>query len=933
MKNINSQKNRKSTRIFRVVKMIVAVIIFVAIPQVANAQHPALGGGAGTAGNPYLISTASHLEDLGTYVNSGNGTTTVNVYYRLNNDIDLSGYSNWKPIGIRPYANAFCGKFDGNNKVIKNLTINRPTESTVGLFGYTYCSGANNTASISNLGIENCNIIGVANVGGLAGESAWSSIANCYTTGSIKGSGENTGGLIGIDHSSTISNCYSIANVTGNTNVGGLFGKASYQTIIRNCFAANAFVASTSNVTSVDRLVGIFSAPFGTTLQNNYALNSTVVRNSNGNITITDGSNNAATSKDLNTLQSLAFYTTAGNWNGGAWNIASSSAGNTSAAWIICDGVYFPCLRQQGKDVCTPAIIAVAGINGSITPSGHVNIESGNNAVFNIVPDIYYGVDKILLDGADVSDKIVNNTYTVENVTKSHTLSVTFKLNIFCGGDGTQNDPYQICNAAGLKTFSEFVNAGNGNGTKSKYYKLMNDVDLSGYENWEPIGNNNTVDASTCFQGNFDGNDKIVQKLSINLPARNEIGLFGVITNNAVISNLGVENCNIKGGEYESVGGLVGTSSSGTAIINCYVTGIVSGGNIVGGLVGANRSAISYCYAAGNVSGQNEVGGLVGSCTGGSSGISHSYATCSVTGNDYVGGLAGNSASNALITQSYATGNVTASNYVGGLLGQNNNAAKVSNSYATGNVTGSDYVGGLVGYNLGNSFTSAQGVDVRSIISYCYATGIVKGSHCVGGLVGTNVSNGVSANPLIINNVAANPSITASETSYVNRIAGGNTGTLQDNYALSNMQVQSAGGVAGTSKTREELQMLTFYTTAGNWNSSGAWNMTSTWDICENKTLPWLRWQNVDCNNVGIFETRLSNIKIYPNPVDDVFIVECKELTPITIRLYDMLGKGVLTQTVSDKTEINVSHLSQGIYNISISSNGQIIGNSKIVKQ
>jgi hypothetical protein len=45
-----------------------------------------------------------------------------------------------------------------------------------------------------------------------------------------------------------------------------------------------------------------------------------------------------------------------------------------------------------------------------------------------------------------------------------------------------------------------------------------------------------------------------------------------------------------------------------------------------------------------------------------------------------------------------------------------------------------------------------------------------------------------------------------------------------------------------------------------------------------------------------------------------------------------MLGKEIFAQLINGKTEINISHLSKGIYNISVFSEGRVIGNSKIVK-
>jgi predicted small secreted protein len=69
-------------------------------------------------------------------------------HYVLEEDIDLSGYENWDPIGtFQPAsedpedaetpdpAKVFSGTFDGNGHTISNITINRPSDMAVGLFG------------------------------------------------------------------------------------------------------------------------------------------------------------------------------------------------------------------------------------------------------------------------------------------------------------------------------------------------------------------------------------------------------------------------------------------------------------------------------------------------------------------------------------------------------------------------------------------------------------------------------------------------------------------------------------------------------------------------------------------------------------------------------------------------------------------------------
>ncbi|RXJ86179.1 GLUG motif-containing protein [Arcobacter sp. CECT 8985] len=186
-------------------------------------------------------------------------------------------------------------------------------------------------------------------------------------------------------------------------------------------------------------------------------------------------------------------------------------------------------------------------------------------------------------------------------------------------------------------------------------YELGSDIDASDTKNWDneagfnPIGN-----SSRYFTGNFDGLGHTIDKLFINRPTQNYVGLFGD-TENSTIKNIGLTNVDITGRSY--VGGLVGYNSSSfngnSSISNSYASGSVSGkGGYVGGLVGKNDSyyngttAISNSYASGSVSGKGGyVGGLVGqndSSFDGTSSISNSYASGSVSGEEYsVGGLVG----------------------------------------------------------------------------------------------------------------------------------------------------------------------------------------------------------------------------------------------------------------------------------------------------
>ena len=456
-------------------------------------------------------------------------------------------------------------------------------------------------------------------------------------------------------------------------------------------------------------------------------------------------------------------------------------------------------------------------------------------------------------------------------------------------GNGTSGNPWQIATAAQLKALEEYVNSANGPSMMGYHFKLMNNIDLSGYPNWNPIGDNTQCALARCanFQGNFDGNGYAVQNLTINRPTMKYVGLFGYVSTYAMIKNLGVVNCNVIG--YDYVGGLAGYLSGGDTITNCYVTGSVSGHSFIGGLVGANTkfyssvSTISNSYAACSVNGVNAgsmyVGGLVGS-NGQDCSISNCYATGNVSGISDVGGLVG--ANSGTISKCYATGNINGTSwYVGGLVGSVGTYSYTYNSYATGRVSGGSCIGGLIGYIYGGSFPPPY-------IENCYATGNVSatGSY-VGGLIGYGYGHS-NYRADVRNCVAANDTVkTTMNTADIDRIMGAsnNNISLFNGYALNNMVVLNSGGVkaitsgiytnSGQNIPLDSLQSRVFYSRSLNWVSS-SWsiqNPSGIWDICDGKTLPWLRWQGISCiDTFSITATAGSNGSI--NPSGTVRVVE-----------------------------------------------------------
>ena len=121
--------------------------------------------------------------------------------YKLTSNIDFSGglavggkYPGmWSSSGFSPigdYSNQFAGSFDGQGRVISNLSIDLPSTNHVGLFGYTTAGSA-----LSNVSLQAATVAGAVRVGILAGMSR-GTINNASATGTVT-AGNYGGGLAG----------------------------------------------------------------------------------------------------------------------------------------------------------------------------------------------------------------------------------------------------------------------------------------------------------------------------------------------------------------------------------------------------------------------------------------------------------------------------------------------------------------------------------------------------------------------------------------------------------------------------------------------------------------------------------------------------------------------------------------------------------------
>lgn len=214
------------------------------------------------------IATAEELALFAKQVNSG--TSYAKYTVRLIDDIDL-GENMWVPIG-RNSTMKFQGIFDGEGHTIRNLLINTPYTSDVGLFGFT------TDGEIKNFTLDSAKVTGYLDVGAIAGTPYTSKYTNIRLTGDVQVNGyayvggmlgknayanltdltidvseesyveansENfrtyVGGLVGFmgEGNQVVENVTSNIDVIGSTcDVGGITGIAHYGNTFRNCHSS-----------------------------------------------------------------------------------------------------------------------------------------------------------------------------------------------------------------------------------------------------------------------------------------------------------------------------------------------------------------------------------------------------------------------------------------------------------------------------------------------------------------------------------------------------------------------------------------------------------------------------------------------------------------------------------------------------------------------
>ena len=220
------------------------------------------------------------------------------------------------------------------------------------------------------------------------------------------------------------------------------------------------------------------------------------------------------------------------------------------------------------------------------------------------------------------------------------------------------------------------------------------------------------------------------------------------------------------------------------------------------------------------------------------------------------------------------------------------------------------------------------GVAESSVIEECYNEGMVNGKHA-GGIVANsqkatvincyNVGdvNGVmsaggcvarSMQPKIEN--CYNVGGVSCDSLVVGGLVGSHMGldTIRNSYFLNTCGAMGLG----TPKSADEMRERSFVDVLN--AGTHVWGFDETFD---NQGFPVL-----ENNHAAVDESLTAVLRIYPNPANDVLVVECEGATCIAV--YDVIGQCVLEMSATNaSTRLDVSSLESGVYLLSVSGNNR----------
>ena len=344
----------------------------------------------------------------------------------------------------------------------------------------------------------------------------------------------------------------------------------------------------------------------------------------------------------------------------------------------------------------------------------------------------------------------------------------------FAYGDGSEENPYQICGADDfyMLIYNLYKDDTDAVGI---YFKQMGDFSWTDVEDKSISTGMNKIES---FAGIYDGNDRTISDMSYqgsNTSNYTNVGLFTELKNGAEIKNLNFSNIAFRN-VSKDCGTIAGAASGNISIDNITITGTMAFENMgdnIGGILGSHKDGVLKISNITNnlsISGaNNNVAGVVGNVENATFEFKNFDATTtqfSVNGYSFVGSIVGR------ISNSCYTINDVYVNHIipeqdkdvliisgidggiGGVIGGVDQCTDSSLSDITirtsvgctgdpnntGVLNGS-YVGGLVGFidTIGST-----------TISDAKVSGHIKGVSCVGGFIGSTQHASIYTNTSII---------------------------------------------------------------------------------------------------------------------------------------------------------------------------------------
>lgn len=634
--------------------------------------------------------------------------------FKLTADIDMTG------VEFTPVPR-FTGSLDGQGHYIRNFTFINKDRGEVALFADF--AGT----FVKNVGFENLNLNGNANVAAVAGKTSSDGvISNVVVANSYIEGRDHVASFVGnLDGNATITNCLSNAKIyTREYQAGGIAGVQNYGTIDKVIFCGTVSAGRGTCVAGITALLDSDGNPSviknslaaavtytnagndneiiigrsgrSMTLENNYTTVYSIRNGVNVNTSTADSDNGAAAT--MEDVRSQAWYTeTLGFDFTNDWKFLDGAEGYMLPvlSWMNAplttqifnlpseDGislVYIEGTEHWGYE----------GIFGSWGQSVTLTQTSGEQyaTIFPEENAIYVGDESgALPDGAGTAtfevgfDSAISGLFNIDGRN-------SFDVNVSVSGAETV-----------ITTVEQFLSIRKN---PSGMYKLGADIDLAGVE-FGGFCN----DGNSAFTGTLDGQGHAVKNIKLNFTEGNDKGLFGK-TSGATIKNIAFVDFNINGG----LSGVkhIGIIGGGSAYIeNVAFVGQVTGNDHVG-LVAGDSDGIEMknCYAVGAVYGSSQVGGYFGCTLEGGCNLENclSNVSASASFRGWTGGFIG------LIDKANSTVTIKNCVSIGDCSTQGTGTPKYAAPFIAGNGAG-DAANAIVNFT-GNIYNSTAVMDAEN---------------------------------------------------------------------------------------------------------------------------------------------------------------------------------------------------------------------------